>query len=87
MTINTLAALAWGLLTVNTQTDEYTVIRGIDLQAQCARARTYGFCSDSIKSRRPDFTPLCCGNPGGVAPAAQHGRLRQPQPGRCHLTM
>jgi hypothetical protein len=54
MTINTLAALAWGLLTVNTQTGEYTVIRGIDSQAQCARARTYGFCPDSIKSRRPD---------------------------------
>ena len=31
MTINTLAALAWGLLTVNTQTGEYTVIRGIEL--------------------------------------------------------
>ena len=37
MTINTLAALAWGLLTVNTQTGEYTVIRGIDSQAQCER--------------------------------------------------
>ena len=50
MTINTLAALAWGLLTVNTQTGEYTVIRGIDSQAQCARARTYGFCPHLIKS-------------------------------------
>jgi hypothetical protein len=37
MVINTLAALAWGLLTVNTQTGEYTVIRGIDSQAQCER--------------------------------------------------
>jgi hypothetical protein len=37
MMINTLAALAWGLLTVNTQTGEYTVIRGIDSQAQCER--------------------------------------------------
>jgi hypothetical protein len=29
MMINTLAALAWSLLTVNAQTGEHTVIRGI----------------------------------------------------------
>ena len=38
MMINTLAALAWGLLTVNTQTGEYTVIRGIELTSPVRKA-------------------------------------------------
>ena len=58
MTINTLAALAWGLLTVNTQTGEYTVIRGIDSQAQYARARTYGFCPIRLRVEDPTHAIL-----------------------------